>query len=100
MVSRAMRNARFLLALLLLAAPARAASPPPAPVPDELQNPWPADLERDFRARADLILRAQTAAKPPGGNTYFENEKRAYGLLMAHALAGRSAEAFKLLQGE
>ena len=73
----------------------------PAPAPDSLKNPWPPDLEREFAERADFILRAQTAAKPPGVNTYFENEKRTYGFLMAHVLAGRSPDtSLKFLQAE
>lgn len=72
----------------------------PASVPDALRNSWPAELEREFQTRADAILRAQAAGKMPGGNTYFENEKRSYGLLMAHALAGNRREALKHLQAE
>src|SRR5690349_12334219 len=66
----------------------------PAPVPEALRNPWPADLEAAFAARADFILRGLTKAKP-GNNTYFENEKRTYGYLMAHVLAGQSDVALK-----
>ena len=72
----------------------------PAPAPRSLQNPWPAELEEEFRRRGDFILRAQTAARAPGSNTYFENEKRSYGFLMAHVLAGQSERALALLQAE
>ena len=73
----------------------------PWAVPDEFKNPWPAEWEREFRDRADLILKAQ-AAMPPikTVNTFFENEKRTYGFLMARVLAGESAHALKLLQQE
>ena len=36
----------------------------------------------------------------PQANTYFENEKRTYGFLMAHILAGKREEALKVLQGQ
>jgi hypothetical protein len=65
-----------------------------------LSNPWPAEWERELRERGERILEAQAAGKMPGGNTYFENEKRSYGLLMAHALAGDSAAALRRLQEE
>uniref|UniRef100_A0A7C4QKT9 Uncharacterized protein n=1 Tax=Schlesneria paludicola TaxID=360056 RepID=A0A7C4QKT9_9PLAN len=35
-----------------------------------------------------------------GGQTYFENEKRAYGFLMAHVLAGDRLAAIRELQRE
>ncbi|MFN3148204.1 hypothetical protein [Bremerella sp.] len=68
------------------------------PVPAELINPWPAELEAEFQARARSILEAQVSDGMPKGNTYFENEKRTYGYLMAHALAGDSEAALEKLQ--
>lgn len=68
------------------------------PVPAELINPWPAELEAEFQARARSILEAQVSDGMPRGNTYFENEKRTYGYLMAHALAGDSEAALEKLQ--
>lgn len=67
-------------------------------VPDDLINPWPAELEAEFQARARSILEAQTSDGMPRGNTFFENEKRTYGYLMAHALAGESEAAMEKLQ--
>jgi len=68
------------------------------PVEDELINAWPEDLEAEFQQRARDILRHQTEATPPGVNTYFENEKRTYGYLMAHVLAGDRPAALEKLQ--
>jgi len=72
----------------------------PAPVEDRFKNPWPAGWEDEFRVRADLILKAQAARVIKNVNTFFENEKRTYGFLMAQVLAGDSAHALKLLQQE
>jgi hypothetical protein len=72
----------------------------PVAADEGLRNPWPEDWEKEFQARGERILKAQSAGKMPGGNTYFENEKRSYGLLMAHALAGDSAAALRRLQQE
>ena len=73
----------------------------PAPAPEALRNPWPAELEAEYRRRGEFILRSQAARRPPGANTYFENEKRGYGFLMAHVLAGPSPQqALKVLQAE
>ena len=72
----------------------------PVPVDDRYRNPWPAALEAEFRQRTDFILRSMTSKKAPGSNTYFENEKRSYGFLMAHVLAGESDTALRNLQAE
>ena len=72
----------------------------PIAADEGLRNPWPEDWEKEFRERSERILKAQAAGKMPGSNTYFENEKRSYGMLMAHALAGDRAEALKRLQQE
>ena len=73
-----------------------------APVPDELKNSWPVEWEKDFQARAERVLKSICTKHKAagGGNTYFENEKRVYGYLMAHALAGDRDAAIKELQYE
>ncbi|MCF7973484.1 MAG: hypothetical protein K9N55_06690 [Phycisphaerae bacterium] len=63
-------------------------------------NPWPAALEAEFQARARVIIAAQSGMKVPAGNTYFENEKRTYGYLMAQALGPRGMAAVRDLQVE
>jgi hypothetical protein len=81
-----------------------AAEPTPVvPVPDELKNPWPAEWEKEFQARGEKVLKGMCAkekASGLGGRTYFENEKRAYGFLMAHAVAGEKEVAIKELEKE
>ena len=72
----------------------------PRPVDAALRNPWPRELEEEFAARADFILRAQSRKPMGGANTYFENEKRGYGILMAQALAGLARTALPALQAE
>lgn len=70
---------------------------------DELVNPWPAEFEAEFQARAERVLKAICAKEKAaglGGRTYFENEKRAYGFLLAHALLGDKEVAIKELQRE
>jgi hypothetical protein len=70
----------------------------PVPKVDaSLRNPWPAELEREFQARARRIVDAQAAMKV-GFNTFFENEKRAYGFLMAQVLAGNEEALEKIQQ--
>jgi hypothetical protein len=70
------------------------------PVEERFRNPWPADWEREFQQRARGIISAQMEVKANAGNTYFENEKRSYGYLMAHAIGGRGMAAVKELQLE
>jgi hypothetical protein len=69
------------------------------PVPEALRNPISPEDEAAFQARARHVIAAQARQKVAAGNTYFENEKRTYGYLMAHALAGR-VEAIRELQLE
>ncbi len=69
----------------------------PKPVPDKYTNPWPDELEAEFRRRASQTLKGLAAAGRGRGNTYFENEKRTYGFLMAEYLAGRD-KAIEILQ--
>ena len=73
------------------------------PVPDELKNPWPAEWEKEFQARGERVLNGMCAkgkAAGLGNRTYFESEKRAYGFLMAHMLAGDKDVATTELQKE
>ncbi|MFO0916236.1 MAG: hypothetical protein U0795_24975 [Pirellulales bacterium] len=92
----------LLVVWLAFAARASADSAAPFSVPDELRNPWPVEWEAEFQARAERVLKAICAKHKAagGGNTYFENEKRGYGFLMAHALAGDRETAIKELQIE
>jgi hypothetical protein len=68
------------------------------PIPASLLNPWPDDLEAEFQRRAHQVITAQTRDTKAGVNTYFENEKRTYGYLMAHVLGGNADVALKFLQ--
>lgn len=68
------------------------------PVADELRNPWPPALEAKFQKRAHDIITFQTRDTKPSVNTYFENEKRGYGYLMAHVLGGNVELGLKHLQ--
>ncbi len=68
------------------------------PVPEELRNAWPAEWEEEFQRRAHSIITAQARDLKAGVNTYFENEKRTYGTLMAHILGGGDGRALEYLQ--
>ncbi len=70
---------------------------PPLP-PTQLRNPWPPEWEKAFNERAEHAI-ARFAGKGYGG-TYFENEKRAYGLAMTDFLAGHRKKAIDFLQSE
>jgi len=70
------------------------------PVDEDLVNPWPAELEAEFQRRAHRIITAQTRDVKAGVNTYFENEKRTYGYLMAHVLGGNKEAALEHLQAQ
>ncbi|MEJ6580888.1 MAG: hypothetical protein QNL68_13975 [Akkermansiaceae bacterium] len=70
------------------------------PMEERFLNPWPAGLEAEFQKRARGILSAQVRDNKPSANTYFENEKRTYGFVMAHILAGKREEALKVIQGQ
>jgi len=69
------------------------------PVAPKFLNRWPAGLEAEFQERAHKIITAQRRDTKAGVNTYFENEKRTYGYLMAHVLGGNADVAMKHLQG-
>ncbi len=68
------------------------------PVDRKLRNLWPSELESEFQERAHRIITAQARDVKAGVNTYFENEKRSYGYLMAHVLGGNAETALKHLQ--
>ena len=70
------------------------------PIPKNLLNPWPDELEKEFQKRAHHIITSQTRDTRPKVNTYFENEKRTYGFVMAHILGGNTKEGLKALQGQ
>lgn len=99
-----MRAFAPLLLAVLFTSVAPAADPSvPVPLPDRLRNPWPAEWEKEFQARGERVLKgvcAKEKAAGLGGRTYFESEKRAYGYLMAHAVAGDKDLAVKELQKE
>ena len=67
------------------------------PADERFRNPWPADEEARFQARAAKIIAAQSAIRPTV-NTYFENEKRNYGFLMAGVLSEDKQHAAKCLE--
>lgn len=71
----------------------------PKPIDARLNNPIDPQIETDFQRRAAAVIAAQSKIRVPAGNTYFENEKRTYGYLMAQVLAGRD-EAIADLQRE
>ncbi|MEM1068640.1 MAG: hypothetical protein AAGI63_07080 [Planctomycetota bacterium] len=68
------------------------------PIPRQLKNEWPQELEDAFQRRSHAIIQLQTRDTKAGVNTYFENEKRTYGFLMAHVLGGNDKNALKFLQ--
>ena len=99
----AMRSSLAFLVVVALPWMVRAESIPSAPIPAEFKNPWPEEWEKEFQTRGQRVLQGMCAKEKAaglGGRTYFENEKRAYGFLMAHALAGDKAVALKELQKE
>lgn len=59
--------------------------------------PWPAHEELGFWNRASHAIR-HSASAGRYGNTYFENEKRAYGKAMISVLAGFREPGLKFLQ--
>ncbi len=69
------------------------------PLPAEFKNPISDADEQSFQERARAVIAAQGKLKVAAGNTYFENEKRTYGYLMAQVLAG-NPDAVKNLQLE
>ena len=69
------------------------------PMDVKFKNPISDEDERAFQERARHIIAEQAKIKVSAGNTYFENEKRTYGYLMAQILAG-NANAIKDIQME
>ncbi len=70
------------------------------PIADSLRNPWPQKLEDEFQKRAHKIIQCIARDTKPRVNTYFENEKRDYGFLMAHILGGQREDALEKLQAQ
>ncbi|MCO6457656.1 MAG: hypothetical protein J5I93_20325 [Pirellulaceae bacterium] len=70
------------------------------PVDERFRNPVADDLEAEIQQRARWIIARQSELKVPAGNTYFENEKRTYGYLMAQTLGPRGLLAAADLQLE
>lgn len=71
-----------------------------APLDKQFKNrAWPADWEHEFWQRANYVIQ-QTSKGGSYGNTFFENEKRAYGWAMLSILGGFEEEGFKFLQEE
>ena len=60
---------------------------------------FPADLEKGFQQRAKITIEA-TAKPGRYGTTFFESEKRAYGLAMLAVLGGYEEEGMAYLQSE
>jgi Putative esterase len=71
----------------------------PMPMEARFRNPVSDEDEQAFQDRARGIIAEQAKIKVPAGNTYFENEKRTYGYLMAQILAD-NANAIKDIQME
>ena len=65
------------------------------PSPD---RPWPEDLEHGFQRRALHVVRGASRDDGRYGNTWFENEKRSYGVAMLSWLAGHEDAARRFLQ--
>jgi len=89
---------RFLAACGLVATVL--AEPVPAP-PDAWMRPggpWPAAAERGVAERARLVI--ERSRRTRYGNTFFENEKRAYGWAMLSLLGGFEEPALRFLQEE
>lgn len=70
------------------------------PIDQAFRNPISTKDEEQIQARARLIIESQSQKRVSAGNTYFENEKRTYGYLMAQALGERGMAAIKDLQNE
>ncbi len=72
----------------------------PIPVDKSLRNaPWPDDWEKAFWDRANHVIQ-HASREGRYGNTFFENEKRAYGWAMLSILAGHEEPAVAFLQSE
>jgi len=72
----------------------------PRPLAEEFLNPVSEKDEAAFQERARLIISKQSEVAVSARNTYFENEKRSYGYMMAHALGKRGMDAVTDLQAE
>ena len=69
------------------------------PTDKKFLNPWPEAYEREFQDRVRRIVAAQPE-KLASGTTYFESEKRFYGVLMSQVLGEHGMDAIDRLQGE
>ena len=71
-----------------------------ATVPEEFLNPWSEQREQAFINHYQQYL--DYIAKHPytKSNTYFENEKKSYGLTMLTRLVGHRDQALKALQAQ
>jgi hypothetical protein len=67
-------------------------------IPVDLRShPWPEEEESSFWRRAELAVKESSSAGRYG-NTYFENEKRAYGKAMISVLGGYVDKGLEFLQ--
>lgn len=72
---------------------------PRSPIPVDLQNIWPPDLEAQFQKRSQHLI--TFGANPPTyGNGFGENEKSSYPRAMFDFLAGNREKAIAYLQAE
>ena len=75
------------------------ASITPWPSDPKLNNPWPAEWEREYQQRVQQVLDVWKTKKP-GGTTYGESEKALYPAAMFAFLNGQTNAALKSLQEE
>ncbi|HEX8912744.1 MAG TPA: hypothetical protein VF796_10330 [Humisphaera sp.] len=100
--TRLLRASLALAAVSAFAAPpafaaADAVLPKPAPADPAMNNPWPAEWEAEFNARAAAAAKFWAGQKPRGG-TYGENEKNFYPTAMWAVLTGNATTGLKALQ--
>lgn len=62
------------------------------------RRPWSEELERGIQARALHVVTRASRADGRYGSTWFENEKRSYGIAMLSWLAGHEQQARAFLQ--
>ena len=71
----------------------------PKPMDARFKNAISKADDEAFQQRARRVLASQAQMKVSAGNTYFENEKRAYGYLMSQILSGKE-QAIRDIQME
>lgn len=91
-----MRVPQAILIVHLLATFTFAGEIPVAPDNYNRFHAWPKDAEKEFAARSREVIEKTKRMKY--GNTFFENEKRAYGWAMLSLLGGYEEPALKFLQ--